>query len=116
MLNPCVQKQTTIRRKERNNMVVSGQDIVNSAYKLLGAPYRFWTAFAPLPMWANDGQGDPPPADYLVNGPGVMCADLVSWAMMDNGLNTVFGTQTFEGFLENSTEFSLDSPQVSQVL
>jgi hypothetical protein len=46
--------------EEEETGVVTGQDIVNSARKLLGAPYRTWYPGALLPMWLADGMGNPP--------------------------------------------------------
>ena len=89
--------------------MVTGQDIVNSAYKLLGAPYRAWTPDAPLPMWLNDGAGNPPPASHMLQV-GCMCMDLISWAMMDNSLETVYGTEALENFLVNTQDFDPNSP------
>jgi hypothetical protein len=89
--------------------VASAQDIVESAYKLLGAPYRTWELGDPLPMWKADGRGDPPPASHLKNV-GVMCADLINFALEDNGLRPGGGTQAFGDYLVNTSGFDPDSP------
>jgi len=89
--------------------MASAQDIVESAYKLLGAPYRTWHLGDPLPMWKKDGRGDPPPASDLKDV-GVMCADLINFALQDNGLRPGGGTQAFGDYLENTSGFDPDTP------
>jgi hypothetical protein len=56
--------------------MASAQDIVGAAYALQGAPYRQYDGGS-IPMWLNDGRGDPPPAWHL-NNVGVMGADLIT--------------------------------------
>lgn len=53
-------------------MGVKASDIVDAARLLLGAPYRWWTDGAPVPMWLYDKAGDPPSAEHL-RAVGVMC-------------------------------------------
>jgi hypothetical protein len=89
--------------------MASAQDIVESAYKLLGAPYRTWRTGDPLPMWKKDGRGDPPPPAHLKNV-GVMCADLITFALKDNDLRAVGGTQAYEDFLVRKSRFDPGSP------
>lgn len=90
--------------------MVTGQDIVNAAYELKGARYRAWSLGSPIPMWVWDGAGNPPPAEYLVDGPGVMCSDLVSWAMMRNDLDPVYGTENLAYILEDQQPFDPSTP------
>jgi hypothetical protein len=89
--------------------MANAKDIVESAYKLLGAPYRTWELGDPLPMWKRDGRGDPPPASHLKNV-GVMCADLINFALEDNGLRPGGGTQAFGDYLVNTSGFDPGSP------
>lgn len=107
-LNSCLEKDPSMPT-EQGEKVVTGQDIVNAAYELKGAPYRAWTLNAPLPMWLNDGAGNPPPASHILSI-GCMCADLISYAMLRCGLPTVFGTEAFEDFLVNTQDFDPSSP------
>src|SRR5215218_3846135 len=94
-------QRSTIRRKERSDMAVSAQDIVNSAYKLLGAPYRVWQLGMPSPSWLNDNAGDPPPLQHLFNV-GVECADVINFALRDNGLPSIYGTLRMPDELVNT--------------
>jgi hypothetical protein len=96
---------------ERSSMTVSGQDIVVSAKKLLGARYRTWYYGASLPMWLDDNAGDPPPLAHLQYY-GVMCSDLVNWALEDNGLPPGGGTYAFADYLVNTSDFDPSTPGV----
>jgi hypothetical protein len=50
---------------------------------------------------------------YIANGIVTHnCADLISWAMMDNGLETVYGTEAFEDFLVDIQDFDPSAPGV----
>jgi hypothetical protein len=88
----------------------TGKDIVVSARKLLGASYRMWASGATVPMWLYDGYGDPPSANYIVNGPGVMCSDLVNWAIEDNGLYAIGGTGAWAQAMVEWVDFDPDQP------
>lgn len=90
-------------------MAVTGQDIVASAYKLLGVPYRTWMWGASIPMWLDDNAGDPPPLAHLQYY-GVMCSDLVNFALEDNGLWPGGGTLAFADYLVNTSDFDPDTP------
>lgn len=90
-------------------MSVTGQDIVNAAYEVKGAPYRTWEWGSPIPMWMYDGQGDPPPAKHIKSY-GVMCSDLVSWALEYNGLPSCYGTEYLAYYLENQQPFDPSTP------
>lgn len=92
------------------NMAVTGQDIVASARKLLGASYRMWYSGNTVPMWLNDGQGDPPSVDWIVQNVGVMCSDLINWACEDNGLSAVGGTGAWAYAMVDWVEFDPDAP------
>lgn len=61
-------------------------------------------------MWLADGMGNPPSAEYLKYGPGVMCADLVAFACLDNGIDAPAGTSAWWDFLEEREDFSLETP------
>jgi hypothetical protein len=61
------------------------QEIVQTAYQLLGTRYRTWHIGDPIPMWRKDGVGDPPPLWHLQNV-GVMGADLINYALERTGL------------------------------
>lgn len=89
--------------------MVTGQDIVDSAYKLLGSSYRTWYYGASIPMWLDDNAGDPPPLEHLQYY-GVMCSDLVNWALEDNGLPPGGGTAAFADYLVNTSDFDPNSP------
>ena len=89
--------------------MASAQDIVRAARTLEGAPYRQWQPGNPIPMWLNDGMGDPPPAWHLQNV-GVMGADLINYALEVNGLPPGGGTGTFANYLVNTYPFDPESP------
>jgi hypothetical protein len=91
--------------------MVTPQDIVNSAYKLKGACYRTWYYGASIPMWTDDNAGDPPPLAHLQYY-GVMCSDLVNWALQDNGLPPGGGTAAFADYLVNTSDFDPTTPGV----
>lgn len=63
-------------------------------------------------MWVWDGQGNPPSPEYLVNGPGCMCSDLVSFATMYNGLDPVYGTENLSYILQDQQPFDPSTPGV----
>ena len=88
---------------------VSVQDIVQAAYELLGAPYRFWDPGDPIPLWRKDGRGDPPPAGHLHNV-GVSSSDLLNYALEKNGLPPGGGTGTFGDYLVNTGSFDPSTP------
>ena len=91
--------------------MATGQDLIKAARDLLGAQYRTWYSGALIPMWLADGQGDPPSADYLLNGPGVMCSDLLNWCMEQCGLSAIGGTEAWHDYLYDSSEwFDVNSP------
>lgn len=90
-------------------MSVTGQDIVNAAYEVKGAPYRTWYAGAPLPMWVYDGAGDPPSTSHIKEV-GVMCSDLVSYALERCGLPPCYGTENLAYYLENQQPFDPSTP------
>lgn len=76
----------------------TGQDIVNSARKLLGVWYEWWSEGEPIPLWYYDYPDSVPPRWWFdVNG--TMCSDLVNYALMDNGLGYVGGTPAFYDYL-----------------
>ena len=85
------------------------QEIVQTAYQLLGAPYRHWHIGDPIPMWRKDGVGDPPPLWHLQTV-GVMGADLINYALERTGLPPGGGTVTFGNYLVNTSKFDPDSP------
>ena len=76
---------------------------------LHGAPYRTWRLGDPVPMWLNDGMGDPPPAWHLRNV-GVMGSDLINFALQTNGLPPGGGTGAFANYLVNALDFDPHSP------
>lgn len=91
--------------------MVTGQDIVDAAYEVLDAPYRIWSQGSPIPMWIYDGMGDPPPASYI-NSVGVMCSDLVSYALERCGLPPCYGTENLAYYLEGQMPFDPSTPGV----
>jgi hypothetical protein len=90
-------------------MAVSAQDIVNSARKLLRAPFRLWQPGQLIPLWLNDGQGDPPPVAHLLSV-GVSSTDLINFALRDNGLPVIGGTAAMPDNLLNRFEFDPNTP------
>ena len=90
-------------------MAVSAQNIVDSAHKLLGAPFRLWQPGELVPLWLNDNQGDSPPVEHL-RSVGVSSTDLINFALEDNGLQTIGGTATMPDNLLNRIEFDPDTP------
>lgn len=99
-------------KNQENSSLVTGQDIVNAAYEVLGAPYRTWSAGSSIPMWLYDGMGDPPPASHIKNY-GVMCSDLVSYALERCGLPPCYGTENLAYYLENQMDFDPSTPGVA---
>ena len=93
-------------------MAVSAQNIVDSAYKLLGAPFRLWQPGQLIPLWLNDGQGNPPPVAHL-QSVGVSSTDLINFALEDNGLQAIGGTAAMPGNLVDRVEFDPDTPAQS---
>ena len=87
----------------------TAQDIIDSAYKLQGSSYRTWYYGASVPMWLDDWAGDPPPVEHLQYY-GVMCSDLVNWALEDNGLPAGGGTAAFADYLVNTSDFDPTTP------
>jgi hypothetical protein len=96
---------------EEKSVVVTPQDIVNEAYNVLGAPYREWTLGAQIPMWRGDGAGDPPSPEHILEY-GVMCSDLVSYALMRNGLPPCYGTEALATYLVDQVPFDPTTPGV----
>ena len=90
-------------------MAVSPQNIVDSARKLLGAPFRLWQPGQLVPLWLNDGQGDPPPVAHL-QSVGVSSTDLINFALRDNGLPAIGGTAAMPDNLLNPEAFNPDTP------
>jgi len=90
-------------------MAVSAQNIVDSAHKLLGAPFRLWQPGELVPLWLNDNQGDSPPVEHL-RSVGVSSTDLINFALEDNGLQMIGGTATMPDNLLNRIEFDPDTP------
>jgi hypothetical protein len=90
-------------------MAVSAQNIVDSAYKLLGAPFRVWQPGDLIPLWLNDGQGDPPPVEHL-QSVGVASTDLINFALEDNGLQAIGGTVDMPDNLVNWSVFDSNTP------
>ena len=88
--------------------MVSVQNIVGTASTLHGARYRQYNGGS-IPMWLDDGMGDPPPAWHLKNV-GVMGADLVNFALQVNGLPPGGGTGTFADYLVDKYDFDPSSP------
>lgn len=96
---------------QEDSGLVTGQDIVNAAYEILGAPYRIWSAGSPIPMWMYDNMGDPPPASHIQSY-GVMCSDLVSYALERCGLPACYGTENLAYYLEGQMDFDPSTPGV----
>ena len=90
-------------------MAVSPQNIVNSARKLLRAPFRLWQPGQLIPLWLNDGQGDPPPVAHLLSV-GVSSTDLINFALRDNGLPAIGGTAAMPDNLLSREAFERDTP------
>src|ERR671917_187815 len=89
--------------------MASAHDIIRAAQTLQGAPYRQWQPGNSIPMWLDDGMGDPPPAWHLQNV-GVMGADLLNYALQVNGLPPGGGTGTFADYLVDKYDFDPSSP------
>jgi hypothetical protein len=89
--------------------MASTRDIVTAAHSLRGAPYRQWQPGNSIPMWLDDGMGDPPPAWHLKNV-GVMGADLINFALQFNGLPAGGGTGSFADYLVDKYDFDPSSP------
>lgn len=84
---------------------------MDSAYKLKGSCYRTWYYGASIPMWLDDWAGDPPPLAHLQYY-GVMCSDLINWALEDNGLPAIGGTVAFADALVDTSDFDPTTPGV----
>lgn len=89
--------------------MVTGQDIVDAALLLRGAPYRQWYSGNPVPMWIYDGAGDPPSAEHLLSV-GVMCADLLNWACEYNGLPAIGGTGAWADAMVDWSPYDPSAP------
>lgn len=78
--------------------VPTGQDIVDSARKLLGIWYEWWEEGEPIPLWWYEyGDTMPPLSWFWANG--TMCSDLVNAARNDNGLPSIGGTPAYYDWL-----------------
>lgn len=97
---------------EGEKSVVTGQDIANSCIKIAkaGAAYRTWYWGASLPMWLDDGV-NVPSVEYLMQN-GVMCADLLDFARVDNGLEPVGGTDAYDAFVTEKVAFDPAAPGI----
>jgi hypothetical protein len=93
--------------------VVTGLEIVKSAYKLDGVQYRLWQLGDPLPMWVKDGYSAfvAPPVDHMKRVK-IMCSDFVSWALCDNGLPPCYGTEALASYLVGQLPFDPETPGV----
>jgi hypothetical protein len=89
--------------------MVTGQDIVASARKLVGAAYRQWYSGNPVPMWLYDQAGDPPDAEHMLSV-GCMCSDLLNWACEDNGLAAIGGTGAWADAIVDWQPFDPSTP------
>lgn len=89
--------------------MTTGQDIVNTAYLIKGAPYRTWSWGSSIPMWMYDGEDDPPSAEHIMYA-GVMCSDLVNWVLEMNGLPPCYGTEYLAEYLVNQQPFDPSTP------
>lgn len=82
-------------------MSVTGQDIVDSARKLLGVWYEWWEEGEPIPLWFHDYPNSIPPRWWFDEN-GTMCSDLVNAARVDHGLTAIGGTPAFYDWLVNA--------------
>jgi len=89
--------------------MVSVQEIVGAASRLNGARYRQWQPGNSVPMWLDDGMGDPPPLAHL-SRVGVMGSDLINWALRVNGLPAGGGTGSFANYLVDQYPFDPSTP------
>lgn len=91
--------------------VVKPSAIVEAAYRLLGVHYRMWYVGDPLPMWRKDGYeyNTAPPVSYMQRV-GVMCSDLVNYALCANGLEPGYGTEAFADYLTDQQPFDPSTP------
>lgn len=95
--------------------MVTGQDIVDAARLLLGAPYDPWWPGRSLPQWLDLGYGTTPdslPTAEEMKQQGTMCADLIDWAMCYNGFLYGGGVGGYASFLVNQQPFDPSSPGV----
>lgn len=100
--------------EEEGTSVVTGQDIVDSARKLLGVWYEWWSEGEPIPLWWYEYGDSPPPREWF-DANGTMCSDLVNFARVDNGLPSIGGTPAFYDWLMDSglaQDFDPDAPGV----
>lgn len=96
-------------------MSVNPTNIVDAARSLLGTNYRWWYTGASLPMWVDDGYGwqgysDCPPVSHAKNV-GVMCADLINFALQWNNLPAVGGTEAWANAIVGWEPFDVNKPK-----
>lgn len=94
-------------------MTVMAEDIVRVARQLDGALYRWWYDGASLPMWRDDGYvGAPDPSYFMQYGEnkGVMCSDLINYAMEVCGLRPIGGTAAWNEAIVDWKPFDPDAP------
>lgn len=89
--------------------VVTGQDIVDAAREVLGAPYRTWYPGNSIPMWLDDNVSAPPSASHLMRV-GVECSDLINYALERNNLDPVYGTEALLDTIKDYTTFDASRP------
>jgi hypothetical protein len=91
-------------------MAVTPDDIIASAEKLLGVPYRHWYLGDSIPMWVDDGYTDSVPDRAYFEENGVECSDLINFALWDNGLSGIEGTEMAINYLQNMSAFDFWKP------
>lgn len=84
--------------------MVTADDVVASARKLLGVWYEWWEEGEPIPLWYYDYPGSVPPR-WWFNANGTMCSDLINYARMDNGLEYIGGTPAYYDWLYATGEW-----------
>lgn len=95
-------------------MSVKPADIIQAARLLdTGTLYRWWYTGASLPMWLDDGYGwygysDCPPVSH-VQSTGVMCSDLINFALQWNNLPAVGGTAAWASAVEDWDYFDVNA-------
>lgn len=84
----------TLGEPKKGERVVTGQDIVEAARKLLEVWYSWWKEGDPIPKWWYE-YGDTCPPRWWFDENGTMCADLINAARNYCGLPSIGGTPAY---------------------
>ncbi len=92
--------------------MATGQDLVDAAREVLGSNYRVWYAGDSIPMWLDDGMGDPPSWEWIYYNVGIECSDLINYALERCGLPAIGGTGDISDAIVDWAYFDANSPGI----